>query len=472
MQNKRDQLHAYRYMAARLVSALVRAEPDAPDTPMRRATTGTVVGVILAVLIVAGFAVVGLIKGGGSNSWREAGTIIVEKETGNRYVFLDGTLRPALNYSSALLATGRQGKVDTVSRASLNGVRHGTPVGIPGAPDALPASSALSGGPWQACNTVRRDENGKASPATVLSLDGALPVQAVPDGQAALVASDGDLYLVWRNERLKITQASALFALGFSSARPVPVNSAWLNTLTSGPDLGARVPSGVGQPGPIVGSTKSLVGQVLVSETETGVKDLFVVRSDGLSPTSATDAALLLADPAVAAAYPGKTPAAVPVKPGDVSRAPMSSTRSVTEGYPPSPPSPLDALANADRVLCTRLTFSAAQGAEARLVTTPAFAVPVAARDQPAVVGAADRVSVPPSGGALVTAQAAPGVSAGALYLITDLGMKFPVPKADVAGSLGYGGVRPTSVPTTVLNLIPTGPVLDPAVARTEWRQE
>jgi hypothetical protein len=61
-------------------------------------------------------------------------------------------------------------------------------------------------------------------------------------------------------------------------------------------------------------------------------------------------------------------------------------------------------------------------------------------------------------------------VDAGTRYLVTDLGTKFPVPSDEVASALGYGGMRPLPVPTTLLSLLPTGPVLDPARARTEWR--
>jgi hypothetical protein len=42
------------------------------------------------------------------------------------------------------------------------------------------------------------------------------------------------------------------------------------------------------------------------------------------------------------------------------------------------------------------------------------------------------------------------------------------VPSEDVLGVLGYGGVAITPVPNGILNLIPTGPALDPALANQE----
>jgi Type VII secretion system ESX-1, transport TM domain B len=38
-----------------------------------------------------------------------------------------------------------------------------------------------------------------------------------------------------------------------------------------------------------------------------------------------------------------------------------------------------------------------------------------------------------------------------------------------VITDLGYGGVTPLPVPTTLLDFLPTGPALDPTAARKEW---
>jgi type VII secretion protein EccB len=172
MQNKRDQLQAYRYMVDRLVSALVRAESESRETPMRRSNTGTVIGALIAVVAARGFGAYGLISRGGNTSWREPGSVIVERETGSRYLYLDGKLRPVLKYTSALLAAGgEQAQVRLVSRKSLSGVPHGTAIGIRGAPDALPALSALTAGPWSICNSSVQRSNGTDRPLVVLDLD-------------------------------------------------------------------------------------------------------------------------------------------------------------------------------------------------------------------------------------------------------------------------------------------------------------
>src|SRR5690348_16690150 len=107
-------------MVGRLISALLRAEPDLASPPLRRSWAGLVIGLILAVLAVLGFAMFGLIYPGGATAWRKPGTLILEKDTGTRYVLVGGQLRPVLNYASARLLLGTKLTVDSVSSRSLD----------------------------------------------------------------------------------------------------------------------------------------------------------------------------------------------------------------------------------------------------------------------------------------------------------------------------------------------------------------
>src|SRR5438874_8458277 len=104
MQSRRDQLHAYRFLTRRAVSAVVTGDPDVAESPMRRLSLTTISGVMIAIVVAAGAYVVGLLKPGSTNGWKNPGTIIVERETGARYI-LDshGKLVPTLNYPSAVL---------------------------------------------------------------------------------------------------------------------------------------------------------------------------------------------------------------------------------------------------------------------------------------------------------------------------------------------------------------------------------
>src|SRR5262249_60063524 len=108
---------------------------DASEPPTRRPTVAILVGAVLAALLTAGFAVYGILVPGGSTEWRKAGALIVEKESGSRFILADGRLRPVLNLASARLLLGERMAVTSVSRKSLTGVAHGQPIGIVGAPD-------------------------------------------------------------------------------------------------------------------------------------------------------------------------------------------------------------------------------------------------------------------------------------------------------------------------------------------------
>src|SRR4051812_10104368 len=104
-------------MMGRLSSALVQGDPSSAEIPGRRPLTGLLSGTLIAVLVVAGLAVYGWIVPGGSRAFTTAGAILVENETGNRYVYLDGALHATPNLTSAMLIQGRSAHVERISRA-------------------------------------------------------------------------------------------------------------------------------------------------------------------------------------------------------------------------------------------------------------------------------------------------------------------------------------------------------------------
>src|SRR5690606_24736928 len=100
-------------------------------------------------------------------------------------------------------------------------------------------------------------------------------------------------------------------------------------------------------------------------------------------------------------------------------------------------------------------------GAEA-LEVTQTGADPVRVADQVMIAGGRGAVLQGiPHAGADQTSET--------LYLLTDQGIRYPMGAA-AAEALGYGGVDPVAVPTELLAMVPTGPELNPQVARTEVR--
>jgi len=73
--------------------------------------------------------------------------------------------------------------------------------------------------------------------------------------------------------------------------------------------------------------------------------------------------------------------------------------------------------------------------------------------------------------GAVVRSVASPGASGAGnqVYLVTAQGIRYALESrtGDAKAALGYGAVTPAEIPVALLELIPGGPTLDIAVART-----
>jgi type VII secretion protein EccB len=469
MQNRRDQVQAHAFVSARLVSAMLNTEPDEPFSPQRRFVIGTIVGVLVAALVVAGFGISGVVSPGGSKSWRKPGVLIVEKETAARYVYIDGQLRPVLNYSSARLIVKGKLEVVRVSSNSLRSVPRGLPVGIPSAPDALPDLSRKDGGDWQVCSSLRPDVNGALRAWVTLWVGGERPGRALAEPESLVVVSPvGQRYLLWNNHRLLLPSAAAVSALGYAAVRQIPVGWAFLNSVPAGPDLAAPDVPNRGAPGPRIDGRETLVGQVFKVEdalADSADSGFYVVRPDGLSPLTTTGAALMLAEPGTGKSYPGRQVAVLPLGSVALAGAPRSPDASINQQHPAKPPRAAEP--RNGEVPCIRLTMNAVAGVTAQL----GLRVLPASLDnlsQGRIAGdrlLADRIVVEPGAGLLIRDQPAPGVADGALFLLVDTGMRFPLAGDEVVKSLGFEGVRPVAVPAPLLAMLPVGPALDPVAA-------
>ncbi|MGW3150331.1 type VII secretion protein EccB [Streptomyces sp. NPDC001177] len=475
MHSKRDQVQAHLFLMGRLTSSMLRADPDAPESPQGRTNRGVAISLLIAVILSAGAFVFGLISPGTKDSWHSSGALIVDQDTGSRYLYLDGRLRPVRNYASVLLLGGGGLKSTTVHTSSLQGTAHGTPVGIPGAPDALPKSGQLSTGPWQVCSTAVPEaapgQPGKRA-ATTLVVGAAADGDALGARDGLLVsAPDSTLHLIWRGSRLRLdSRSGAREALGYGSVPAVPVTAAFLNALPAGPDLTPPEVPGRGGAGPALGGRATRVGQVF-QVTAPGTEGRFyLLRRDGLVPLTATSAALALGDPDTRAeAYQGRPATALRLG-ADALKGHLAPSDSATQGpakAPPSPPEPVET--GGDRAACVR-TQSGDEGprVSVSLVRDLSFgpaAEPPTEGFTPAC-SPADRVSVTPGGGALVHALDAGGGALGdTVYLVTDTGMKYRVPTPDAMKALGYESTRPLGLPSLLLAMLPTGPDLSPAAA-------
>ncbi|MEU3458071.1 type VII secretion protein EccB [Micromonospora sp. NPDC006766] len=455
MPSRQDQLHSYQFTVQRAVAALVMRETDPARSPFRRLAGAGLASVLVAVIALGGVALYGLFAGGGS-SWRDPGAVIVEKESGARFVYRENTLHPVLNYASALLIIGAdRPKTVLVSRRSIEGVPRGLPLGIPDAPDSLPSSGRLATAAWTVCS-VDVTEAGRAEVRSALLIGRDAPGGRSLGEQALLLRHpDGSLHLLWHGRRYLLRDPDrVLAALAATPARATAVAPALLNTVPAGADLAPPSVRHLGEPSDRVdGAT---VGDVYLVRNSGGSRQYAVAERDGLAGITEFQAALLLArtgqgDPK-------------PITLGRFAALPKLSDRA--PAGPAAPPAAPPRLATADGgALCAKVSDDAGVP-DVRVGVRPPdlTAAPPRAVDQG---GLADRVMVEPGRGAVVEAVPAPGAAGGAICVVTDLGRRHVLTGPDVLGMLGYAGVHPVRLPASLVSLIPAGSPLDPTAART-----
>ncbi|MEV4846893.1 type VII secretion protein EccB [Micromonospora matsumotoense] len=455
MPSRQDQLHSYQFTVQRAVAALVMRETDPARSPFRRLAGAGLASVLVAAIGLGGFALYGLFAGGGSK-WRDAGAVIVEKESGARFVYRDGRLHPVLNYASALLIVGAdRSHTVLVSRRSIEGVPRGLPLGIADAPDSLPASGRLSTAPWTVCS-LEPAEAVRATPRSALLIGREATGGRRLTEEAVLVRHpDGTLHLIWHQRRHLLRDAArVLAALAATRERAVPAAPALLNALPAGVDLAPPALAGLGEPSAEVAG--AAVGDVYLVRNSGGGRQYAVAERDGLAGITELQAALLMARTGQGEPAPitlGRF-AVLPKLPDLVPAGPTAP--------PPAPPR----LAGVDGgALCARV---GADGTvrDVRIGTT----VPdlsAAARTPDGSGGVrVDQVLVEPGRGAVVESVAAPGADGGAVSVVTDLGRRYVLADAEVLGMLGYQGVTPVRLPAGLVSLVPAGSPLDPAAAR------
>ena len=231
----KEQAEAYDYEARRQATTLVSGRDEARTDPRRRINRVTAAGVLVGVLVMAGFGIAGFLGAGRGPALPESGAVLVAG-SGDRYVVVDGRLHPALNLASALLVGG--GSVAQVRPAALDALPRGLPVGIPEAPDALPAPERLSTAPWTVCAVP----SGAATLPPEVTVRVAAPepaAGAVDAGQAVLATGpDGTRWMVNQGRRYRLADAAAQ-RVGLQRATPLALPAEILDLLPEGPPIAA-----------------------------------------------------------------------------------------------------------------------------------------------------------------------------------------------------------------------------------------
>ncbi len=458
MQTRREQVRAYRFINRRMVSALVSGDPEDLHLPMRRLGLTIFASTMIATIVVAVVAVYGLYNPGGGRL--EPNSLVIERETGARFVYLDGRLYPVLNFTSARLILGQPDPPQqTVSQATLRDLPRGRTLGIRDAPDALPNARSLVGLPWSICGTQKVTRQ-----ITHLAIGGALAGGHSLGDDALLVEAAGAQHLIWHNRRLQVGGPGVLAALELSYAQPVPVGEALLNSITAGPDLAAPTIDGKGTPsGQRIAGRAARIGTVYRAGNEH-----YVLLRTGLALINPITARLLLAD--------GKQPQTI--SPNEAGRLRTDSPLESSEFLDKIPR--VIRLDPARASICGTLRETHPGGANGAttngLGTTVEYFETAPARltgpeasgegSPQRAVRAVDQVIVDGGRGTVVRTLPAMGASpeGSTVYLITDEGVKYALRTerdVDAKAVLGYANVTPVLVPAALLALVPTGPSLD-----------
>jgi type VII secretion protein EccB len=460
--SRQSQLHSYQFALQRLVSALVTREPDPAQAPFRKVGGAAFGSVMIAVLALGAVGVYGLVVSGGNTSWRSDNTVVVERESGAKFVYLSGKLHPVLNFASALLiARSPNPKVVSVSRKSLSGAARGTPLGIAGVPDSLPARGRLLTGAWSVCSGLVRQADSSLVPRSALVVGGR-PGQArsLGAGEAFFVRDATAEYMIWNARKFQVQPADRQVvrdALAVRDDQVAPVATALINTLPAGLDLGRVKVPGTGRSA----ATDLTVGDLVVVTTPGVGPKPYVALADGLAPVTQLQAGLLSSGGATVkqqtAAWFARQP-----------RSAANLTRAADPAALPEQPPTLVRPPDEQRAACAVFADRGARPeilVDAGPVATPGSTVTGSRSGVSGVL--ADLAVVTPGWGAVVEALPSPDAPSGTLLLVTDLGTAFPVPNRDVLGMLGYRDVQPLRLPSAVVALLPLGQALDPDLARS-----
>ncbi len=222
--------------------------------------------------------------------------IVGNRDTGALYARIDGRLYPALNLTSARLATGTATTPAWVKPAEISKYPTGPMIGIAGIPDDL----TVSGNPvsaWAVCDTAPGRGTGESP--TVTAIAGELSggrAEPMSDSQALLATHRGATYLIWNGQRSRIDPAdrSVTFNLGLDpgATRPVELSTALFDAIPATEPL--VVPSIPEAGTPSRALPGSVVGRVLETRDANGdVSGFYVLLPGGVQRVTAFVADLL-----------------------------------------------------------------------------------------------------------------------------------------------------------------------------------
>ena len=518
MATRKEQLDAFNFARRRLVANLVVPTATGSDEGAPRPVKTFATSIILSALAVVAVMVLGVFKPSAPSGWQDG--LAVDSSTGAAYITQNNELHAVYNITSARLILGTKFAKYDVPDSTLNssGVTIGSPVGILGAPEDVPAAGNVNLTQWSFCQ-YENIASGADKPGGQTYLEvGYWPTESTTQGlwtkdsgQALIVHDTAeDVYLIDGDYKYYIGNESSessyvqsiLRAINQNSAFPTDVtgfwvSDAWLSAFTGGSkitfpklDLNGSVTTSPKQPGDKVGEYGQIgTGNAAIDvvQTANGVVELspfaynLYVTNGGLNESGVSQfPAGTLTQSAITEANSSSTP-----KPEDV-----FETNSYGTDWPTLPPSLVgtDTSSPTTQDICVGYTGQSDDN-------TPELTTWVSSQLPYGTPGEQFGLSQTGSNAEAGTVLIKPGygliakrTGGGAEYLIEDSGFRYPLvsgtvsvagaspsPSASATGSqpspvsaitqLGYSDVAPETVPMSWLGLLQGGAQLDPGKA-------
>lgn len=501
----KSQVQAYRFVIRRMQSALVRRDAVMLHDPMRTHTRSTVVGVVLGVVVLAGFLLVSILSP--ANPKPDKG-VLISAQSGRTYVYAGknpAKLIPTTNLASArLLFAAIQQKgtaggggsgdkaepqvVDDTALGELKNVRMGRLTGIPDGPDILPTSDEQrADGKWAICDNIERQSNlnnptyhGKIK-TTVLAGVHKLG-KPLPAKRALLVqAPDKQEYLIYRTPetvnidpnssladadavRAKVEASNAALAqaFGMSTARPRPISAGLLNSI---PQVGSLSLPNIPQAGkPDRFGLNIPIGQAFQTTRAGGDHNFYVMLPNGVEEVHESVAELLLAE------HPTGTGSGLPSVP-EAQVTPIPKVTKYDERFshfPEQVPQIIDATTKPTVCLGWSPDTTDPKNPKEHTQITIGTGLPLPSeQDQPVPVASpnaggekVDSFWMPPGTAAVIRSAASSAqFKSGPISIVSGRGVKYGVPNSKTAKVLGLKNPQPA--PASIVHLLPSGTELD-----------
>jgi type VII secretion protein EccB len=451
------QVSGWRFLLRRVEHAIVRRDTRMFDDPLQFYSRSVMAGVVIAVLICLGAALLAYFKPLGK---RGGDQLLVDRTTNQLYVMLPGTdqLRPVYNLTSARLVLGNAGTPSAVKSEELNRMPKGQPIGIPGAPYATPVGPANS--TWTLCDTVTKPES--VTPALETSviirpLQTDASVGPLKPNQAMLVSYKDDNWLVTETGRhdIDLADRAVTSAVGIPvTAKATPISEGLFNALpNAGPWRLPEIPA-AGQPNTVGLPPNLVIGSVFKALTEDGEQH-FVVLPDGVARVNGTTAAAIRATNSYGLVTPPTVEASVVAK--------IAEHVFVS----PLPDEPLDILLR-DEMPTLCWAWQREPGDQAPQTTVIAgrhLPIPAAVMNN-GIEQIGGDATVYIDGGQYIRLQSPDPRYGESLYYIDPQGVRYGLPNEETGGMLGLSG--PVTAPWQVVGLLVDGPVLSKEAALIE----